>query len=126
MSNPFYNGIEFRWEEHKRFWNWLSENPVANEIDWPEFNFLSREDKFGICFNCGYERSFNKKDAPNQCPLSKNCNGTIDYCFGGLYEKWFNSKNLITRSELAKQIANLPLRNDWDWETLTGEPYGSR
>ena len=132
MSNPFYKGIEFRWEEHKRLWNWLSENPGATKSDWPEWNIYGHS--MTHCFACDFQSAFKEKNNVekaymhsicNFCPLSKNSSCLMRNCLGRLYYQWAWGP-IKERPALAKQIANLPLRDDWDWETSTGEPYGSR
>ena len=136
MSNPFYKGIEFRWEEHKRLWNWLSENPEATKSDWPEWNIIGHS--VNHCFACDFQSAFKEKNNVenaymhsicNFCPLSKNSSCLIRNCLGGLYYQWawaWAWEPIKERPALALKIANLPLRDDLDWKTSTGEPYGPR
>ena len=132
MSNPFYNGIEFRWEEHKRLWNWLSENPEATKSDWPEWNIIGHS--VNHCFACDFQSAFREKNnvekaymdsTCNFCPLSKNSSCLMRNCLGRLYYQWAWGP-IKERTALALKIANLPLRYDLDWKTSTGELYGSR
>lgn len=114
MSNPFYKGIEFRWEEHKRLWNWLAENPEKSKSNWPEWKRLHSDQG---CFACDFHF------CAGICPFKKKCSPCLD----GLFLRWVDAIGFnLSRYRLAKQIANLPLRDDLDWKTSTGEPYGSR
>ena len=132
MSNPFYKGIEFKWEEHKRLWIWLSENPGATKSDWPEWNIYGHS--MTHCFACDFQSAFREKNnvenaymgsTCNFCPLSKNSSCLMRNCLGSLYYQWACG-SIKERPALALKIANLPLRDDLDWKTSTGEPYGSR
>ena len=127
MGNPFYKGIEFRWEEHKRLWNWLSENPGKSKSDWPEWLIL--EDCLSTCFACEFDNILieNKFSVLycELCPLTKKGNAFCQTCLDGLFKQWSFAQN-EQRSIFAKQIAALPLRDDLDWKTSTGELYGPR
>jgi len=127
MSNPFYNGIEFRWEEHKRLWNWLSENPEKSKSDWPEWNTFKEAPS--NCFACKFDEAMKKNIFLENdcvfCPLTKKGNSLYCICLDGLFYRWYYAHKK-QKYIISKQIANLPLRDDWDWKTSTGEPYGSR
>ena len=123
MSNPFYKGIEFRWEEHKRLWNWLSENPEAKKCDWPEWEKYGH--LRGRCFAWDFDDAFTEKEDEDEddtgahgcifCPLSKNSAPVTVACLEGLYYRW-GTAPVENKPMLALKIANLPLRDDWQWE----------
>ena len=120
--DPKYQGIEFKWEAHQRFWNWMAAHPEAKKRDWPEWEKYGH--LRGQCFACDFQDAFTEKNGLNEeeiapdcifCPLSKNSTPAVIDCLGGLYFRW-GTAPVEQKPILALQIANLPLRDDWQWE----------
>ena len=89
-------------ELHREMWNWLAENPEKSKKDWLEDNGYTG-DKYLLnecfaCDECGGHCS--------ECPLDER----VIRCDGGLFNAWWNTTDMDTKSRLAKVIANLPWR----------------
>lgn len=102
-------------EQHRKLWNWLADHPEKDKIDyfrgWPE-PFVP----LNGCFACeeasehfeGYNSGW---DHCEFCPLDA---GVISCRSGGLYNDWNNAESPEERTELAREIAELP------WKEATG------
>lgn len=88
-------------ELHREMWNWLAENPEKQKSDW-----FDKEDVDALyeCFACEECNSDCEK-----CPLDRGVIGCDRV--NGLYHIWITSKNMNTRSALAKVIAWLPWKS---------------
>ncbi|MBP2663523.1 MAG: hypothetical protein H6Q71_1471 [Firmicutes bacterium] len=94
----------FQYTQHKALWNWLADNPDKRKQQWPGWQCYA----MGDCFACEYDYLLG--DSCINCPLvwpGKFCNGDSN----GLFIKWSRTNDLQKRSELAKQIANLPVKD---------------
>ena len=94
---------------HKELWEWLSRHPDKNKTDWPGWDY--NEGFYSCleeCFACEYANSFGKNFMCSRCPLiwpgELLCK---DY---GLFYRYMNTRNKSEKTELAKQIANLPVK----------------
>ena len=100
---------------HRKLWSWLSENPEADEDDWPEWdrNTGDIEECKGDSPCCEYTKKRYLKC--QVCPIdwgNLGCNDKYErYDLKGLYVKWNSTIVLKTKSKLAKRIANLPERD---------------
>ena len=109
--------MKFNHTAHKALWNWLAENPDKNKEDWPEWeeNGGERPRILCGCFAC---ESVARKgcDSGSRCPLEwpiHNNMGFTSCIYGGLFEQWGDaiiSSPAQLRSDLARQIANLPVK----------------
>ena len=123
MDKPVFNHTA-----HKELWNWLAKHPTKNKRAWPGWKNNGGEyDKpINLCFACDSA----DKDKTYGCPVCDSC--PLVWPFGccqnlprswpgllpfpisrrELYAKWngtsINSHR--TRTKLALQIANLPVR----------------
>ena len=95
----------FNHTAHKELWTWLSENPEKGKGDWPGWDNTGLI--LNLCFACEYLCA-----ACSSCPLLwPKVKGEGRVCHsGGLYEKWVISRDVESRSSLALQIANLPVK----------------
>lgn len=103
---------------HKRLWNWLADNPDKGKSDWPEWedNTGTIKSQYNDCFACQFgRRGNNNGDCIGYCPLvwPDNHIDDCDDCMGtsGLFYKWDECAVGPQRSELAREIANLPVRD---------------
>lgn len=108
--------------EHRKMWNW-----IADAIERTErvFNIDMLKDLYlGVfkemktypvesCFLCEYSRSEKNKRCQgttcDYCPVTGACD---DGCLGGLYYSVSRAETWQNQSALARQIANLPERED--------------
>lgn len=107
--------MKFDHTAHKEMWTWLSENPKKEKKDWPgwDWNEGIIDTKVNLCFACDYGYT-----ACSSCPLLwPKVKGEGRVCHsGGLYEKWVTGENAETRTRLALQIANLPVKEGVETE----------
>jgi hypothetical protein len=103
--------LEIMHEQHQALWNWLADNPEKNKMNWPGWGEgYQRDDVLNQCFACEY--------AENQhggCNNGRNCpiDWPGEHCQnGGLYSQWnlHTRPGTLTRSSVAREIANLPLK----------------
>lgn len=117
--------VKFNHTAHKEMWTWLSENPEMGKDDWPGWNWSQQRNGY-YCFACSYACEHESKDQDwyeissrlrcPQCPLiwpsnleeDENCLCTG---YGGLYEIWENSDNLVIKKNFARLIAGLPVKD---------------
>jgi hypothetical protein len=109
--------VKFNHTAHKALWNWLAENPDKNKEHWPgwwanggQYHIVRLE-----CFSC---EVCNVKCS--LCPLiwpDKLEDYQICGNDGSLFNRWYKEKtNASLRTELALQIANLPVREGVECE----------
>ena len=99
-------------DNHKRLWNWLADNPMKEDgtltgkWDWPEWDFNGGSIKAVelLCFACQGSHKCCVLIWPNEFCVGDDRNG--------LYNQWIKATNPTTRSRLARQIADLPLRKE--------------
>lgn len=110
--------MKFNHTAHKKMWTWLSENPEMDKFNWPgwEWNRGKYEEVENDCFACEACSGICAS-----CPLvwPKNAEGeNICDHEGGLWAEWelesFDRPE--TRSSLALQIANLPVKEGVETE----------
>ena len=106
---------KFNHTAHKEMWNWLAENPKKEKGDWPGWdknggNFLENN-IYAECFACQYTEEIGLHC--DSCPLVWPSGVCLD---DGLFEIWKETKNLVMKSSLARQIANLPVREGVETE----------
>lgn len=120
--------IRFDHAGHKALWNWLTENPEKYKQDWPDFD---NYDRYLLhinnnCFACVAAKGRDCK----RCPLNWHDpkTGRLINCLDPYspYVEWTRlggdylqdeseserQARLKKRSMLAKQIAEMPLRDD--------------
>ena len=100
---------------HKKLWNWLADNPFKTNAHWPLWDInggcVESMFQYDICCsvtttNCrGCMLMWSKNPTGSCWHLSES------HLFTGLRYKWKKTNNLKKRSQLARAIANLPLRN---------------
>lgn len=103
--------ILFDHNHHREMWLWLADHPEMIKEDWPGWEYNGGEVEEGNydCFACEYSDDIDCKD----CPLIWPKNGIGENVCDdkdGLFTKWEWSTDLSERSQLARQIANLPVR----------------
>ena len=107
--------LKFNHTAHKEMWTWLAENPKMDKDDWPEWEWNGGGigSIMNLCFACEYLCA-----ACSSCPLIwPKVRGEGRVCHsGGLYEKWVTGENAETRTSLARQIANLPVKEGVETE----------
>ena len=122
-SQPSY--IVFDHTNHIKLWQWLADNPTKDKCDWPEWKENGGNIKYtyNYCFACYYIILYAYKYDPHHsrsvcsyCPFGDLGNSDRG-CLGGLYHKWKYSSDLTRRSEVAKQIRDLPIRTDMEVPT---------
>lgn len=86
---------------HREMWNWLAKNPEKQKSDWFDKEDVDALDE---CFACEECNSNCEK-----CPLDRGVIGCDRV--NGLYHIWITSKDMNTRSALAKVIAWLPWKS---------------
>ena len=92
---------------HRLLWRWLAENPKAEKMDWPgwEWNEGKYEYTSGNCFLCACPSDGSGYCCPVVWPGGGTCMTS-----SSSYKKWCEAKSLKKRAALAKQIAELPVR----------------
>lgn len=104
--------MKFNHTAHRQLWNWLADNPWANKGDWPGWVTFDNPME-NDCFACEYVKDVPIANKCN-CPLIWPENYTKDAndCVGalGMYNVWNNCDFSEHRSDLARAIANLPVR----------------
>lgn len=103
-------------DNHEELWWWLHEDPKREKPDWPRWKSNGGDipDLIFGCFPCEYDRQHSLEKDRCCCPLEFYRWGRIDWnntghCLGGLYENWRKAQGK-KRTNLAKQIAELPVR----------------
>lgn len=91
---------------HRRLWRWCKAHPELEKDNWPEWEwnegrYLHTLNLCFLCVDCC-------EDCALEWPISDGCM-TRGEKFG-LFTLWTNCKNLRKRANLAKQIAELPVR----------------
>lgn len=115
--------VIFNRTKHQALWNWLADNPDKKKDEWPEWSRYGGtiEEVDCLCFACQYARDClieNGRLFANKCrvycPLNIGDNSNIT-CLNGMYDEWQFEEDFSRRSELAREIANLPVRTYVDY-----------
>lgn len=124
LIHPLTNaGYKFDHYNHIKLWNWLSEHPDKHKSDWPEWEYNEGKVKYAHsdCFSCEFVMiilGFILSDRPSRVNIDKFCSycpfgdfhGKL--CLDSLYWCWNVEQNHVKKSELARQIRDLPIRKD--------------
>lgn len=112
---------KFNHTAHKELWDWLAQNPDKEKDDWPGWKCNGGEYELVdvYCFACEYVSNIEEDfDCcygycplvwPNDIYCDENSNES-------LYAAWRNETYLKKRSELARQIRDLPVREGVECE----------
>jgi len=108
---------------HRELWGWLADNPNKQKWDWPEWKVMGGGMGFidNYCFCCAYAGDTldgERKNCKNcllvwpgeSCQYSSD--DETDENMYGLFEEWISVRTDKKRSKLAKQIRDLPVRED--------------
>jgi hypothetical protein len=94
---------------HKELWMWLSENPECDKNEWPQWkhNGGTIDNVGSLCFAC-----FSCVEC-RDCPLVWIERTGSGYChsFRSPYNSWIGTEVSSERSRLAKEIAELPVKD---------------
>lgn len=112
---------KFNHTAHKELWDWLARNPDKEKKDWPGLG-VNGGKYIGVlcyCFACEYDSIFMPFDC-SHCPLvwpnNVICNDVLPDGSLSLYKKWDGETDLKKRSELARRIRDLPVREGVECE----------
>lgn len=107
---------------HRELWGWLAENPNRSKADWPrwECNGGDVEHLHSECFACEYVNGQVDPAMCGVCPLvwpGGMCQITgqtspSEDDDSGLFDRWNLEDDTDERAKLAKQIRDLPVRED--------------
>jgi hypothetical protein len=104
---------KFNYSMHKELWNWLSLNPDKEKEDWPGWDYLSEPEEYSHCFACQYADCIPEAPACANCPLIwPSTDSSHTSCTDSIYLEWKECIDLEQKSILAKQIANLPVKEN--------------
>ena len=122
--------MKFNHTAHKELWNWLAENPDEEKEDWPgwQVNGGKHGECENNCFACEYALSEGHNFEYAPCALiwrdhderfeddTMRCHINCEYLNSefGLWERCDVSEE--ERAALARQIANLPVREGVECE----------
>ena len=106
--------------EHRKMWNWIADKIEECEevfdIDIIKIEYLTLNEYKGMlenCFLCEYARKEREKRdfgvSCDYCPITR-LDGSG--CLGGLYHEVRTAENWKEQAKLARQIANLPEREE--------------
>lgn len=108
---------KFNHTAHKELWDWLVRNPDKQKSDWEGWNFNGGKYE-GIawgCFACKYDNCNGCKYCPLVWPNDMICSKASEF-ERSLFQDWDNETDLKKRSELARQIRDLPVREGVECE----------
>ena len=99
---------------HKKMWLWLAKNPNKNKHDWPEWDFNGGDIQYvyGHCFACYFDDEFFEGLECENCPIKWIKKKGVDSWIvcenpDSPFHKWYSTRDLVIRSRLARQIANM-------------------
>lgn len=104
-------------DNHRKMWNWLADNPYSNKCHWPGWenhnDDIFKKDENKYCHLCGYISCAIDQNCFN-CPLDW---GIADMCMDkypkkSCYIRYIEALTLKSKSKYAKEIANLPEKDD--------------
>ena len=106
--------MKFQLTLHRKLWMWLADNPEMEKEDWHGWDDGYRDEfdeitVVGNCFACEYDSLHRNtcKDCPLVWPNKDNSCVSAD---NGLFSLWESTDNPETRANLARTIAELPVR----------------
>ena len=124
---------KFNLTKHKELWNWLAENPDMQKGHWPGWDEIEDWDDEiypdNNCFACEYlVEGLLENERNNYCLCASTCEERCPLIWpsmgtccdvDSLFRDWDNandSKDYARAAELAKQIAELPVREGVETE----------
>lgn len=104
-------------DNHKVLWTWLADESLKRKRKVEKHEYFIEHEicypnvPYEQCYCCEYVVQNSLKGECENCPLSW---GSVA-CFRGkaLFIKWLGEDNYIKAAELARQIANLPLKKKY-------------
>ncbi len=112
--------------KHRKMWNWIADETerrkiaVGKEMYFDAMNISGKDLPLHNCYCCEYDSNNGEYDC-NSCPIEwpgGSCSA------GGLYSQWLDTFNYyswyfdwITATSIARQIAELPEKEDVKSET---------
>ena len=103
-------------EKHRKMWRWLAEHPDKGKLDYllmhdPHARLINN------CYACHYAaRNYNPlsyyDNLCNHCPLDWDGRECSKNHVLTLFDEWFISESYEKRTAAARQIAELPERED--------------
>ena len=106
---------------HQKLWNWLAENPLKDKLDWPDWSRNGGDSQtcVNFCFACEVVVYQHEKLKCEECPIQWP-DGVTCNLMGSLFKKWLYQTSQ-KRSQVAKQIADLPWKFEKRLEYIFGE-----
>lgn len=98
-------------KEHRKMWRWLAEHPGKQKQDYLEFVEIDWRGMSSSCFLCEYVLGKYEKWECKHCPLDWDERGCTNED-KSLYDEWWYEHDNRRRAELARQIAELPEREE--------------
>lgn len=118
--------VKFNLTAHRKLWEFLARYPVIYEDD--NLRLIKKEDYFldikpeeydkvlSNCYACDYvnKKNNNDKTECEECPLIWNKDNSEFPCYDpngdNLYGRWIKEIDPLVKSEIAFEIANLPVK----------------
>lgn len=104
-------------DQHRKMWNWIadriekakrSQNIIILKLQWCNLNDVIIK---GSCFACQYAVD-KEKDCYNGCLFNWSDLDDFVWCMDGYFQECLCSFSWQEQAELARKIANLPVRED--------------
>lgn len=115
---------------HKQMWNWLANHPDCEKEEWPGLQALPEKQimEFAMyhycCFACWVAGNDDRNTRRDMGAICKSCplDWGAEACWddGELYDAWiFAGCDYDERKDIARQIAELPLKENENFITIT-------
>lgn len=101
--------------EHRKMWNWIADatekqkGVVLKSDYFRKFCDVYRNVPTLLCWCCEYSSKSGDVGCES-CPVEFDM--TVTGCLGGLYDDYEEERDWKKRAEIARRIANLPVRKD--------------